>query len=223
MGGDADADAGGAELLEPAQVVGDRRLPEPVDAAARVGDVEEHELDARLGRRRRRRVRLRRGRGSGTRRRRCSPAARISRVDPGVALADPSRCLTPGQVQHGLAPRPEVLALVPAAQQPLEGVAVRVDESGELVIVRHAREDTRVLRRLLVVGLAWAFFCAPAARARRHGRDLLLPLVRDAGGRRRLAALGPERPPAARPTSTRASSRRSARTRAATRRSSSGR
>ena len=35
-----------------------------------------------------------------------------------------------------------------------------------------------MLRRLLVVGLAWAFFCAPAARARRNGRDLLLPLVR---------------------------------------------
>ena len=35
-------------------------------------------------------------------------------------------------------------------------MAVGVDEARELESVRHAREDTRVLRRLLVVGLAWA-------------------------------------------------------------------
>jgi hypothetical protein len=40
---------------------------------------------------------------------------------------------------------------------------VGVHDPRELVIVRHAREDTRVLRRLLVVGLAWASLCAPAA------------------------------------------------------------
>ena len=49
VGGDADADARGPQLLELAEVVGDRILPEAVDAAAGVGDVEEHELDARLG------------------------------------------------------------------------------------------------------------------------------------------------------------------------------
>ena len=102
-------------------------------------------------------------------------------------------------------------------------MAVRVDEARELEVVRHAREDTRVLRRLLVVGLAWAFFCAACARARRHGRDLLLPLVRR---RRRSTAPGSTGTRTAtgrRPTSTRASSRRAARTRAATRPSSSGR
>jgi glycosyl hydrolase family 99 len=45
-------------------------------------------------------------------------------------------------------------------------MAVRVHEARKLEIARHAREDTRVLRRLLVVGLAWASLCAPAfARA----------------------------------------------------------
>ena len=133
VGGDADADACGAELLEPAQVVGDRRLAEAVDAAARVGDVEEHELDARFGRRLGRRVRLGQAEVVELADGGVAGGAHLP-VDPGVALADPSRCLTPGQVQHGLPPRPEVLALVPAAQAPLEGVAVGVDEPRELEI-----------------------------------------------------------------------------------------
>ena len=83
-------------------------------------------------------------------------------VDQGIALADQSRCLTPGQVQHGLAPRPEVRALRASAQRPLERMAMRVDETGELETVRHAREDTRVLRRLLVVGVVGAFLALPA-------------------------------------------------------------
>jgi hypothetical protein len=63
-------------------------------------------------------------------------------VDPDVVPADTFRCLTPGQVQHGLAPGPEVLALVPAAQRALKAMAVRVHESRELKCGRHAREDT---------------------------------------------------------------------------------
>jgi glycoprotein endo-alpha-1,2-mannosidase len=48
----------------------------------------------------------------------------------------------------------------------MKGVAVSVHEPRKLEIVRHAREDTRVLRRLLVVGLAWVCLCVPAlARA----------------------------------------------------------
>jgi hypothetical protein len=43
---------------------------------------------------------------------------------------------------------------------------MRVDEAGELQSVRHAREDMRLLRRLLVVGLAGACLALPAlARA----------------------------------------------------------
>src|SRR5581483_520722 len=48
VGGDADADARRAELLEALQILGDRRLPEAVDAAPRVGDVEDDELDPDL-------------------------------------------------------------------------------------------------------------------------------------------------------------------------------
>ena len=59
VGGDADANARAAQLLEASQVLGDRGLAEPVDPAARVGDVEQHELDARLHGRLRGRVRLR--------------------------------------------------------------------------------------------------------------------------------------------------------------------
>jgi hypothetical protein len=41
-------------------------------------------------------------------------------------------------------------------------MAMSVDETGELETVRHAREDTRVLRRLLVVGVVGAFLSLPA-------------------------------------------------------------
>src|SRR5439155_25015546 len=51
VGGEADPDARVAELLEPAEILRHRVLPEAVDAAAAVGNVEEHELDAGLGRR----------------------------------------------------------------------------------------------------------------------------------------------------------------------------
>jgi hypothetical protein len=42
-------------------------------------------------------------------------------------------------------------------------MTVCIDEAGELQVVRHPREDTPVLRRLLVVGSAWVCFCAPAS------------------------------------------------------------
>jgi hypothetical protein len=41
-------------------------------------------------------------------------------------------------------------------------MAVRIDKTRELETVRHAREDTRVLRRLLVVGVVGAFLALPA-------------------------------------------------------------
>ncbi|MDX6568127.1 MAG: hypothetical protein QOH15_705, partial [Gaiellales bacterium] len=161
VGGDADADVRRAQLLEPTQVLRDGLLPEAIDAAACVGDVEQDDLELRLRSRLGRRMSL------------CkaeiveladSGVAGVSKlpVDPGIALSDESWCLTPGQVQHGLAPTPEVGALGPAAQRPLEGMAVRVDKPRELETVRHAREDTRVLRRLLVVGVVGAFLALPA-------------------------------------------------------------
>ena len=50
VGGDADPDPVGAQLLELARYVGHRLLAEALEPAARVGDVEEDELDSRLGR-----------------------------------------------------------------------------------------------------------------------------------------------------------------------------
>ena len=55
VGGDADPDPAVPQLLELAEILGHRLLAEAVDPAARVGDVEEDELDSglrgRLGRR----------------------------------------------------------------------------------------------------------------------------------------------------------------------------
>src|SRR5262245_65651405 len=45
VGGDADADPVRAERLELVEVVGDRRLAEPGDAAAEVAGMEQRELD----------------------------------------------------------------------------------------------------------------------------------------------------------------------------------
>ena len=50
MGGEADADAALAERLDLAQVVGGRGLAEAGEPAARVGGVEEDELDPGLSR-----------------------------------------------------------------------------------------------------------------------------------------------------------------------------
>ena len=49
----------------------------------------------------------------------------------GVLVAHPFPGLSPGQVQHGLPPGPEVAALAASAHRPLEGVAVRVHEAGQ--------------------------------------------------------------------------------------------
>jgi len=80
-----------------------------------------------------------------------------------VLRSDTSRGLTPGEVEHRVAPRPEVGALRAASKRPLEPVTVAVDKAGDLDSVGHLRENTHVLRRLLVVGLAWACLCVPAA------------------------------------------------------------
>ena len=128
MGGNADADPCAAQLLEPAQVLVDGLLAEALDPTPRVRRVEEHELDAGFGGRLRSGVRLGKPEVVELADGGIARVAKLS-VDPDIVVADPFRCLTPGQVQHGLAPGPEVLALVPAAQRALKAVAVRVDEA----------------------------------------------------------------------------------------------
>ena len=58
VGGDTDPDPGGAQLLELPEIRGHRLLAEAVDPPARVGDVEEDELDSGLRRGLGRRARL---------------------------------------------------------------------------------------------------------------------------------------------------------------------
>ena len=118
------------ELLHLAEVLGDRALTEAVDPAAAVGGEKQDELDPGLPRCLDGGMRLggpdvvelADGRIAGR---------EHLAVGLHVALADVSRGQTPGQVQHGLAPGPEVAALGLAAQGALERVAVRVDEAGE--------------------------------------------------------------------------------------------
>ena len=93
VGGDADGDSGAAQRLDLVQVGGDGRLAHALEPAALVGDVEEHERDARPRRPPRRPRTPRRRRGSGTRRQPCSrrrasrgrPRRRASAPSPGVA------------------------------------------------------------------------------------------------------------------------------------------
>ena len=131
VGGDTNPDARCPHLLELAQVRRHRLLPEAVDAATGVRDMEQDELDSRL-------------RGSlGGRARLLEPeivelanrgVARRAQfaVDVRVARPDVGRGLTPGELEHRLAPGPEVAALRSPAQRTLERVAVRVDEARDL-------------------------------------------------------------------------------------------
>ena len=151
VGGEPDAGARLPQRLDLAQVVRGRGLPEA--------------LDARRARRRRGGGRARRpprarprrppppprARRSGTRRRPCTRPRASRRTSPRRPRPDMSRGQAPGQVQHGLAPGPEVPALDLSAQRALEGVAVRVDEPWEPerslhrgdVTIRSEHGDTR--------------------------------------------------------------------------------
>src|SRR5438105_2787174 len=73
-----------------------------------------------------------------------------------VLLPHALRRLAARELEHRLPPRPEVAALDPAPERALERVAVGVDEARELESVAHARQDTPVLRRLLVLTAAAA-------------------------------------------------------------------
>ena len=129
VGGEPDARARAGELLDLPEVLGDRLLPEAVDAAAAVRGEQEHELDPGLAGRLDRRVRLGEPDVVELADGRVAGRAHLA-VGLDVALPDVAWGQTPGQVQHGLPPRPEVAALRLAAQRALERVAVGVDEAG---------------------------------------------------------------------------------------------
>jgi CDP-diacylglycerol--glycerol-3-phosphate 3-phosphatidyltransferase len=138
VGSDAHADSARPQLLDLTEIDGRRLLAEALDPAARVGDVEEDELD--LG------FRGCIGRGSrllepevmeladcGV------PGGTQLPVDVDVLAPHALGRLRRRELEHRLAPRPEVGALGPSAQRPLERMAVRVDESRDPRLLLHAR------------------------------------------------------------------------------------
>src|SRR5262245_65970284 len=136
VGGKADGEVAFAEVFDLVQVRGRRGLAEALEPASRVCDVEEDERDV--------------GGfcGFGGGQRLLEPEV-VELADGGVAGgehlpvpllvvgAGGFRRLSVGQVEHRVAPGPEVAALGAAAERPLEGVAVRVDEAGDREPVRH--------------------------------------------------------------------------------------
>ena len=136
MGGEADLDPALAEVLDLVQVLGRRGLAETLEPAPRVCDVEQDERDP--------------GGSRGLGRSECLLEAEVVELaDRGVARAahlavnllvvdaDALRRLLVRELEHRVAPGPEVAALGAAAERSLEGVAVRVDEAGDREPVRH--------------------------------------------------------------------------------------
>ena len=138
MGGEADAHAGLAYRLQLREVIGGRLLPRALEPAARVSGKQQHELDPRV------RGRLDRGVGLGQPEVVELAHGRVARgehlaVDVEVVQPDLFGRQSLGQAQHGHSPLPEVRALCPSAQRPLEGVAVGVHESRQAERLRHPR------------------------------------------------------------------------------------
>ena len=142
VGGDSDLDPAPTQVLDLVQVLVRRGLSETVEPAARIRDVEEDECDVgSFG-----------GLGGGER---LLEAEVVELPDRGVArcahlaidllVAGPDALggLLVGELEHGVAPGPEVAALGAAAKRALESVAVRVDEAGDREPVRHGRSLNR--------------------------------------------------------------------------------
>ena len=110
VGRDTDARSLGTKLLDLRQVGGRGLLAEPLDAPATVGGQQEHKLDSRSTGGLDRRLRLgephivefTHGRVAGS-----------AHLPEGGLVLDPNlrRGQAPGQLQHGVAPAPEVLTL----------------------------------------------------------------------------------------------------------------
>ena len=137
VGGEADPDPAFPQVLDRFKVLGRRGLAEAGEPASRVGGVEEDEGDSRGCR----------GLGCCER---LLKAEVVELADRGVAGgthlpvhllvvdADALGRLALGELEHRVAPRPEVAAALGSApERTLEGVAMRVDEAGDREPVRH--------------------------------------------------------------------------------------
>src|SRR5215210_4811734 len=136
VGGEADASALAGELLDLSQILGRRALAEAVEPAAAVSGVEEDELDSgRLGRL---------GGGDGLLEPEIveladgRPAVREHlAVHALVRLAHGRGGLAARELEHRLAPGPEVAAARRPAQGALERVAMSVDKSRQAEAAGH--------------------------------------------------------------------------------------
>src|SRR5262249_14843419 len=98
----------------------------------------QHELDARLDGSLGRRTSLLEPEVVELTDRRVAGGAQLA-VDVHVLAPDALRRLPGRELEHRLAPRPEVAAFDAPAQRPLERVAVRVDEAGDPRQLGHTR------------------------------------------------------------------------------------
>jgi CDP-diacylglycerol--glycerol-3-phosphate 3-phosphatidyltransferase len=188
VGGDANPRARRSELGDLLEVGGHRLLPETVDSAPRIRDMEEHELHAG-------------GAGGFGRRLRLLEADVVELADRGVARVShlAVRALVTrahglrGQgfrlLEHGVPPAPEVVPLGAAPHRPLERVAVRVDETREREPVRHRREAT-ILREVATRAVSTPLAQLPNALtvARLAIIPIFVALVIQAGGEASWAA-----------------------------------
>jgi CDP-diacylglycerol--glycerol-3-phosphate 3-phosphatidyltransferase len=147
MGGDPDSDARGAQRLELREVRRDRLLPEAVDPATRVRDVEENDLDPRIAGSLDRGVRLRVPEVVELADRGVPRRAELA-IDVRVRRAHALRRLPRRELEHRLAPRPEVRARGPLAERALEGVAVGIHIHGRILPHMEARVDAHPLAQL---------------------------------------------------------------------------
>ena len=136
VGGEADLEAAFTEVLDLIQVLGRRGLAHALEPASGVRDVQEDEGDPGCARSFRGGERLLEAEIVELADRRIARGAHLA-VDLLVAGADALRRLLAGELEHRIAPGPEISALGAASKGALEGVAVCVDEAGDREPVRH--------------------------------------------------------------------------------------
>jgi CDP-diacylglycerol--glycerol-3-phosphate 3-phosphatidyltransferase len=195
VGGEANADPRGAQILNLLQIRRDGTLAEALDSAPRVGGIEEHEFDPRRARCLRGCLCLLETKVMKLPDRRVPgrPHLPIGRL---VALSDHVGGQTLRMAQHGVPPPPEVVTLRTAPHGSLKGVAVRVDESGQRQDVVSGRAGgIRIGARLPFLEMATRAVPAPLSQlpnaltvARLAAIPIFIALVISAGGEASWAA-----------------------------------
>ena len=137
VGGNADCQATGAQIVNLAEVLVDRGLTEAIGTASPVGGIEQHEADTGGLGRLRRSERLVEAEIVELAHSGIARGAHLS-VGDLVLAADGFRRLLLGVGDHAVPPAPEVRAFLVPAKHTLERVAVSVDEAGNRQRLRHS-------------------------------------------------------------------------------------